>query len=468
MKIFQHYRIILILPFFTLAFLNAGCEGIHQSKGLQTQISPTSAGIINGSPGTDSDRITKSVVYVVGDLPENDPKYNVGGSKEASCTGTLVAPRLILTAAHCVLDSAGHRLKRVKVYFSPEGRSTQQAQQSITEVVDLVHHLSFSMATKRFDLALLLLEKAAPEPYVPAEISLMGHDPELPVYSAGFGRTKADTAGSGKLYWARNKIADQEFIKQASQGPKPILYSEDIYNKDGSPFLILDQRDKEKAAICFGDSGGPDYQYQYGKLSIIGVHSFVEGQACFGLAASISLRYYRREIAFMLDVLRGRNPQVPESEIGVQAWSDTRFLPEDAPYFEEVPANAPAVAKLNLSTISLEFRSARLLGPATLKQLRMFTDSVGEIQLMESAVADCSASSLAGDSPAMMAFALGQSKDQLAVVSGFLSLNKKSPGKGLPLSGFLELDQQGTVGLNYRFRGSNRFESARLNFIKCP
>jgi hypothetical protein len=136
------------------------------------------------------------------------------------CSGVAVGPRLVLTAAHCALGRPS------AVRFSADGREDIEI-----AVADAVVHPEYARGTLANDLAVLILEGAAPdlEP-LPA----FAFDPTwvgARVRLAGFGVT-APGAGDGG---------------EKRQGTSSIT------SFDATTFRVA----ATPAATCGGDSGGP-------------------------------------------------------------------------------------------------------------------------------------------------------------------------------------------------------------------
>jgi secreted trypsin-like serine protease len=123
---------------------------------------------------------------------------------------------------------------------------------------------------KENDLALIFLDQDAPADLQPLPISLEEEDltPETPVYIAGYGRQTdlAVTPDNSDLHLRYTTLYPS---KDKSNGE----FGRRLENSPGGDLLILDS-DKGTAA-CSGDSGGPAMIMKEGRLTAVGIASFV-------------------------------------------------------------------------------------------------------------------------------------------------------------------------------------------------
>ncbi len=166
----------------------------------------------------------------------------------AGCTGTVIGPRTVITALHCVDLSFKESANRPRSFSSNitnyEIRFTSDA--SVTSpTADIV--TVRTLRGRAHDLAILTLDRDAPTAVMPViGESLESHVGEL-VEIYGFGRTIAGTMSDFLLRSGTMRISDVV-------GP--------IVDLAAAP-----------SAVCSGDSGGPSTMVLGGVQTIVSVHA---------------------------------------------------------------------------------------------------------------------------------------------------------------------------------------------------
>jgi secreted trypsin-like serine protease len=190
---------------------------------------------------------------IIGGVPAPDfpDCVAIGSGDRWCCTGTLVAPNVVVTAAHCVVGGCASR-----VFVGPDVASPTDGE--IIEVASTAVHQGYDPPLSRaHDVAVLILANevtgVSPRSMAPRG-ALAGATSVLVV---GYGTT--DTDGSSG-YGNRKKV-DVPLVS----GEVPVGQDLVVEFVAGRPLLERDS--------CRGDSGGPAYVDLNGSWFLSGVTS---------------------------------------------------------------------------------------------------------------------------------------------------------------------------------------------------
>ncbi|MCB0368178.1 MAG: trypsin-like serine protease [Bdellovibrionales bacterium] len=211
------FRIILLLGFITTFF--TACS--KSSEDILSQNQNSSTKIVDGHVASISDYASKVTVLL----------YD--SNNKGVCTGALLSPYLVITAAHCVDDSSRDSLT---VVFHQNNSSFEN--EKFARVNKIIVHERYDAGKEEDgnDIALVMLKDSAPGTYegvkLLTDVSVINENSLILV--AGFGRYNSAAAGDLKLRWGYSKVE-----------------SNTVYSKE----ILLDQ--SFYSGVCKGDSGGP-------------------------------------------------------------------------------------------------------------------------------------------------------------------------------------------------------------------
>ena len=207
-------------------------------------IGTQSAPIVNGTTDT-----TETSVVALHIASSNGPQ------DDALCSGTVVSPHVVMTAAHCLSPDVVGPVDHVDIFLGDDPFDPQQAADTslFITAASTTYDTQFSKADATHDIAVVV----SPTPLAPAPIALehdglSTNDIGTPVHAVGFGESNGNDPNTA--------------------GPRR--------SADTIIFGVDDEHIRLLNIICEGDSGGPTLMTKNGKTVVIGVHSFTTTQNC--------------------------------------------------------------------------------------------------------------------------------------------------------------------------------------------
>lgn len=194
------------------------------------------------------------------------------GSSHSQCSGSVVRPDVVMTAAHCVVNASTGRLLSPRDFVvDTTGPDVSVGDAYAHTVGQVLRYPKFSVTTRRGDIAFLQLTSASGAHAVRlagAADASWAYLPGRAIWAAGFGMLSASAAETPSQPLYAVKLAVLNRTTCTTDDARGLPYIPSAMFCGALPSL--------KQGICYGDSGGPVVEPSpSGTLMEVGLTSYV-------------------------------------------------------------------------------------------------------------------------------------------------------------------------------------------------